>query len=302
MKVVKILLTALLFSFMASCASTSESGNGGPLNETEKEFVESLNNYKLTVISSPKNTEVDKPFAAPYVVQVKTVKGAVVPDFSVTVSYPAGKKNAEYVYKTEVLTTNKDGKVSFLPPVYSFTANTKIEFYVTPVAKKKLVIEAVKEKSVKADFKINSKFASKGAILAVWDFDERDKPSNNFFYMNGDLQDLGTTKIGNAPFSDISTLKLTPTELYKKNVEIIGNTYGYLVGGTVKYEKPYEKGDDGFTVYVIGEFWVINMENGEEVYRTTIKKTATDVKYNDAVKKAKRAVSRTFVEEIAEKL
>ena len=54
MKVVKILLTALVFSFMASCASTSESGNGGPLNDTEKEFVESLNNYKLTVISSPK--------------------------------------------------------------------------------------------------------------------------------------------------------------------------------------------------------------------------------------------------------
>ncbi len=302
MKVVKLFLTVTLFCLIASCASTSESGNGGPLNDTEKEFVESLANYKLSVISSPKFTEVDKPFATPYVVQVKTVKGAVVPDFSITVSYPASKKNSEYVFKTETLTSGKDGKVSFKPDSVSFTANTKIEFYITPVSKKKLVIDAVKERAVKADFKINSKFVSKGAILAVWDFDERDKPSNNFFYLNGDLQNLGTLKIGNAPFSDISTLKLTPQELYKKNVEIIGNTYGYLIGGTVKFEKPYEKDDSGYTVYCIGEFYVINMENGEEVFRTTVKKTSKNEKYNNAVKDCKKAVSKGFVDEMVEKL
>lgn len=302
MKVIKNLLLLIgIITLAASCASTS-SDSDTKLNDSEQAFIESLDNYKLSVVSSPKNTEFGKPFETPYIIQVKTPKGAVVSDLSITVSYPDSKKNSEYIFKTEKLTTDEKGRVSFLPGNTSFTADTTLKFYVTPVSKKKVVQEAAIEKGVSVKFSVLSKLIAKGAVLAVLEFNEKNQPSNNFYPLISELQAYGAKKAGNAPFSDSSILDMKSDELYKKNYEIIGTDFGYLIGGTVKYEKPFEKNDGIFYVYITAEFYILDMENGKEVYRTTINKTASDAKYNTAVSKCKKAVSKQLIVEVGDKL
>lgn len=302
MKVIKYLVILVIvgtFFNITSCASSQSIPTPVILNENETEFVESMKNYKISLIQSPKNTDFNKPFQKSYIVQVKDKEGKIQPNFKISVSYPSSKKNNEIIYKTENITTDSEGKISFLPENTNFTVSDYIYFYPAPNSNKQLLVDKLKENGLKTDFIIRSAIITKGAILAVWEYNEKDKPANNFYTLISELQASGTPKAGNAPYSDSTTIGLPAQEIYQKNYDIIGTDFGYLIIGTVKFEKPYEKINDIYNVYIIAEFKVIDMANGKELYQTVIQKTSQDAKYNNAVSACKKAVARQLINEIS---
>lgn len=310
MKVIKILKTVTAVLFMAaaiSCGSTSvDSSNDDSKNQApsvkDSEFIESLANYKINLIQTPKAADYNKPFATSFIVQVKNKSGAAVPNFPITIEYPSSKEKGKVVFTTKNVTTDNAGKVLFKPENTDFSVKSECSFYPTPVSNKKSTVNAAKEAGVKANFVIKSKLISSGAILFIWEYNEKGKPATNCYTVLSELQTRGATA-GNAPINQESMIGAANDVLYTRNKAIVENNFGYLICGTVKYVNPVQKNDDKtWTCSLVSEIYVIDMNNGKEIYRKTYSADATDAKYEKSISEARKVLAKVIVDNLVDNL
>lgn len=331
MKKYKIIATLVIASVFCSCQTSNVSNKQDNLNDIsepvieiknlkEIEYAESLTNIFIKSISSPKEIIKGRKFKEPFKFSVSKIQNiesqtestdenstttteTPVANFKVNVKYPSSKDKSELQFSTIELTSDENGIISFNPENTNFTCASSIQvFPAIPQdvnASDEVVINAIQQKKITKDIKIKSDIINKGAVLFVWEYNEKGRPTGNSYNILSELRKRGITLTGNAPVSDVSYIEKPLSELYQANFEIIGSTmYGYLLSGTLKFEQPVTKVEDGYTCTLVFQLDGIDMKTGDVIFSTTQSHSAQGSNWNNCVSKCKNELTVKIVDEL----
>ena len=331
MKKYKIIATVCIASVFCSCQTSKVSNKQDNLNDIsepvieiknlkEIEYAESLTNIFIKSISSPKEIIKGRKFKEPFKFSVSKIQNiesqtestdenstttteTPIANFKVNVKYPSSKEKAELQFSTIELTSDENGMISFNPENTNFTCASSIQvFPAIPQdvnASDEVVINAIQQKKITKDIKIKSDIINKGAVLFVWEYNEKGRPTGNSYNILSELRKRGITLTGNAPVSDVSYIEKPLSELYQANFEIIGSTmYGYLLSGTLKFEQPVTKVEDGYTCTLVFQLDGIDMKTGDVIFSTTQSHSAQGSNWNNCVSKCKNELTVKIVDEL----
>lgn len=331
MKKYKIIATVCIASVFCSCQTSKVSNKQDNLNDIsepvieiknlkEIEYAESLTNIFIKSISSPKEIIKGRKFKEPFKFSVSKIQNiesktestdenstttteTPIANFKVNVKYPSSKDKSELQFSTIELTSDENGMISFNPENTNFTCASSIE--VSPAipqdvnASDEVVINSIQQKKITKDIKIKSDIINKGAVLFVWEYNEKGRPTGNSYNILSELRKRGITLTGNAPVSDVSYIEKPLSELYQANFEIIGSTmYGYLLSGTLKFEQPVTKVEDGYTCTLVFQLDGIDMKTGDVIFSTTQSHSAQGSNWNNCVSKCKNELTVKIVDEL----
>lgn len=311
MKVLRVLITSTLLTFiLISCGSTNVETETktetiqqaqAPIVQKEDspadKFIKSLEGISLSFVSSPKATNVNKAFSSDFKFIVKDANGNPLADYPVSISFPSEKTDGEIIYNEIDIKTDANGTYSYKAEVPSFSADTTLAVYPTPIDNSDKVIDAAVSYCAEADWKVKSDIISKGAVLFIWDFNEKGRPINNSYEILSEFRTRGMSLVGNAPINETSYIGKSINTLYKENYEIIEAAYGYLIIGTVKFAKPVEPTDDNqYKCSLVADIQAVNMKNGKLIYSSTFNHDATGKNWNACVSKAKEELSTQIVD------
>ena len=331
MKKYKIIATVCIASVFCSCQTSKVSNKQDNLNDIsepvieiknlkEIEYAESLTNIFIKSISSPKEIIKGRKFKEPFKFSVSKIQNiesqtestdenstttteTPIANFKVNVKYPSSKEKTELQFSTIELTSDENGIISFNPENTNFTCASSIE--VSPAipqdvnASDEVVINVIQQKKITKDIKIKSDIINKGAVLFVWEYNEKVRPTGNSYNILSELRKRGITLTGNAPVSDVSYIEKPLSELYQANFEIIGSTmYGYLLSGTLKFEQPVTKIEDGYTCTLVFQLDGIDMKTGDVIFSTTQSHSAQGSNWNNCVSKCKNELTVKIVDEL----
>lgn len=335
MKKYKIIATVCIASVFCSCQTSkvnNEQDKSNTSNEIsepvieiknlkEIEYAESLTNIFIKSISSPKEIIKGRKFKEPFKFSVSKIQNiesqtestvensatttteTPIANFKVNVKYPSSKEKAELQFSTIELTSDENGMISFNPENTNFTCASSIQvFPAIPQdvnASDEVVINAIQQKKITKDIKIKSDIINKGAVLFVWEYNEKGRPTGNSYNILSELRKRGITLTGNAPVSDVSYIEKPLSELYQANFEIIGSTmYGYILSGTLKFEQPVTKVEDGYTCTLVFQLDGIDMKTGDVIFSTTQSHSAQGSNWNNCVSKCKNELTVKIVDEL----
>lgn len=265
------------------------------------DFYASLENTNIKIVEAPKYVTVGNTFKIPFKISVTDNQGNPLGNYPISVLVPSGKENNVVVSKVENLKTDENGKLSYMPAKTEFACKTVISFYPTPVNDDPELLEkALLTNKVSADYRVLSDLVRKGAVLFVWDFNEKDKPINNSYELLSEIRSYGIPMVGNAPVNDSSYIGKPVTTLYQENYEIIEDMYGYLIIGTIKFVKPVEPAEDGngYVCSLIADIKTVNMKNGQEVFSGAYTNETTGSNWNNAVSTCKKQLSAKIAEDL----
>lgn len=316
MKKNKIVLSALITSIiLTSCATTPEAAeNQDSANHSKDKapkaivvqespediFIKSLEGITVQKVSSPKEISKGRNFAAPFVFSVTKADGTPAEGFALTLEYPASKSEGSINFNKVELLTDAEGKISFTAEQPSFAVKTSVKAYPTPVSEDSSLAERLKPYTAEADWKVKSDLASKGAVLFVWDFNEKDRPVNNSYNIQAEFRSRGITMVGNGPIGETSYIG-KPQALYKDTYDIIGgNAYGYMIYGTIKFEQPVTALEDESGYYCIlkAEIEAVGMKKGDVIYSSVISYESKGKNWNECVSKGKEKLAELVVSDI----
>ena len=313
LKIKSIIVVSLVVA-LASCVSVPSDNNeknqsnkehsvykktaANSMDPAEKSFTASLDNIKIQLKSFPKKTSVGESFKSGFTVLATDKDGTPLSGFKLTVDYPSSKNDDVISYSTIDILTNSDGSYTFVPDVPSFSANAVVNFYPTPISDNKEVLDKCKKMGVSAGWKVQSDIIKTGAVLFVWDFNEKDKPVNNSYEILSEFRTRGMTLVGNAPVNETSYIGKSIQTLYKENYEIIENAYGYLIVGTVKYLTPVAALEDGngYSCTFSADLTAVRMKDGAVVFNKIFKKESFGKNWTECTSKGKEQLSKEVVD------
>ncbi len=313
MKFLKIIFGLFLAFTVFSCASTEKTITEideveiieeievievPPEPTPEELFIESLNNINLEFLQFPKTANFGKAFSSSFTVKVSDSLGNVLADYPVTFFYPQSKSNNIIEYAKTVVFTNEEGIAEYTQEPLNFSVKDNVIAYPAPAYENTDVLEACLNKSVQAPIKVRSNIISKGALLFIWDFNEKDRPINNSYEILSELRSYGITMVGNAPVNESSELNSPILELYKKNYEIVEAAYGYLICGSVKFIEPVTEVDGEYQCSLIADIKSVNMKTGELILEKTYSHVTTGSNWNKATSKCKEELSEIICEDL----
>lgn len=261
----------------------------------EEIFLFGLNDVSIEFTSVPKIANVNRAFSSNFSFTV-TKDGTPASDYPVTISYPSARKLNDISYTEIQVITDENGSYTYKPATPDFAVAAKLSVYPTPINDSEELINAAKEHKTEADWKVRSNIISKGAVLFIWDFNEKDRPVNNSYDVLSEFRTRGMTMVGNAPVNETSYIGKSLTSLYKENYEIIEDAYGYLIVGTIKFTKPVAPCDDGYLCSLIADIQAVNMKNGAKVFESTFTNEATGANWNKCVTKCKEELAEKIVD------
>lgn len=272
-------------------AENKSDGNKlGEKKSPEKEFIDYISDIQIKVVSSPSTTTKNKSFNAPFVVAV-TKEDKPLADFSVDVSFPVSRANDEISFEVRTMTTDSEGRISFVPDTPNFSCDSNAYFYPTPLTSDDNVVSAAKNINASAAWKVRTNLTSPQSMIYVFDYGASGRPGNNSFTMLRALRNLGFN-MGNAPINDSSYLSRSTADLYKTTRNIVGNNFSFMVSGTVKYSAPVQQVEDGYKCSLIAKIQCIDMSNGNVIYET--EREHTEVRRNEqtAINDCREALSQ----------
>ena len=312
----KIVLSALITTILlASCASTPAAVEEQPASHKPKEkapkaiilqespedhFIKSLEGISVQKVSSPKEISKGKNFAAPFVFSVTKADGTPAEGFALTLEYPASKTEGQISFNKTELITDAEGKISFTAEQPSFAVKTTVKVYPTPISEEPSLAERLKPFTAEADWKVKSDLAAKGAVLFVWDFNEKDRPVNNSYNIQAEFRSRGITMVGNGPIGETSYIG-KPKALYKDTYDIIGGSaYGYMIYGTIKFDQPVTALEDesGYYCVMKADIQAVSMKNGELIYSSVTTYESKGKNWNECVSKGKEKLAELVVSDI----
>ena len=313
-KIKSILISSIALFLICSCASTPEvtsekksenhkshtSKTAAAVETPEDKFIKSLEGISIKSTGTPKEVTNGRSFSTPFTFQVTAADGSALADFPVTISYPESKSEGKINFAKENLKTDENGNISFTPKTTSFAAKSKITAYPTKDFESETISERLQPYSAEAVWKVKSDIASKGAVLFVWDFNEKDRPVNNSYNIQAEFRSRGITMVGNGPVNETSYIG-KPKSLYKDTYDIIGgNQYGYLLYGTIKFAEPVTALEDESGYYCImkAEIEAVSMKDGSKIYSAVTTYESKGKNWNECVSKGKDKLSELVVDDI----
>lgn len=265
---------------------------------TESElFIQKIENINIKCVSSPSVVTKNKNFSSPYDFIISDNENNPVSKINITVTYPSVKKD-DILFSSVELISDENGRISFIPPKPTFACISTVTVYPTPINQDKEVLQVVNQKKVEVTWKVRSDAINKGAVLFIWDFNEKNKPVNNSYEILSEFRKRGMTMVGNAPVNDFEYIGRSLDFLYKENYEIIEASYGYLICGTVKFVKPVESCEEGYLCSLTSQIEALDMKNGNKVFSKSFNHEAIGKNWNDCVSKCKTELAQMIVEEI----
>lgn len=268
----------------------------------EELFIQSLTDVKLEIVQSPKTASYKKAFSSSFKAKVTSSDNIPLIDFPITICYPTNRTPEGLEFSTTEVKSDENGIVEYNSPALNFGIDDFVTFYPTPAFEDEAVISACKALSAQATIKSKSNITTKGALLFVWDFNEKNRPVNNSYEVMAELRSYGITMVGNAPVNESTDIGNSVEKLYKRNYEIVEDAYGYLVIGTVKFVEPVSAVEDGYFCSLISEITVVNMSNGKIVLQDSYTNQATGKNWSAAVSKCKEDLSVTICKDLVFKL
>jgi len=266
------------------------------LTAEENDFLNNLKNINLSVESSPAESIAGKEFKGPFVIKIADAEGNAIADYKVDITC----SNADYAFEKQTVSSDENGLITYSAPAPVSGINADLVF--TPActveSTKEVITNACAEKSVKALFKAKGNIANKGTILFVWDYNELGRPLNNSYDILSEIRSRGIYMAGNAPVSEISYFDKPLTEVYKQNRDIVGNMYGYLIVGQIKFVKPVEQVETEYLCSLIAEINVIDMSNGEVAFTNTFTNDALGSNWTKCVTKCKKELAGKIIDSI----
>ena len=315
-----IFVTVALAALLTACATTQPADKSSSAEATKKEqtkkhsevkeaspvekFIKSLEGISITKVSSPKEVNNGKSFAAPFIFNI-TKNDAALADFPVTVEYPVSKSADGINFIKSNLKSDENGNITFTADATTFAANTKIKAYPTPSSdiadsEGAELSEKLKPFTAEADWKVKSNIVTKGALLCIWDLNEKGKPGNNSYEIQSKFRSKGITLVGNGPVSE-STYIGKPQTLYRETLEYITpDAYGYLLYGTISFEQPVTANEDGngYTCIMKSEIEALSMKSGAKVYSKTITYESNGKNWHECVSNGKSNLAELAVTDI----
>lgn len=286
----KGLCISVLTTLALSCASTSKA----PKIEADKSetqivadssepaerelYAQKLASVKMSLASTPKETTKGKAFASPYIIQIVDQEEKPVELFELSVVYPSSKENGNIVFAEAAITTNSEGKASFLPPVPEFSFNSEISFFPNGNMEDAEIARIAKENTIKAAYKVQTNLKYSGGVIAIVDYNQNGKANmtNSISSSNilMSLMKLGFRGIGNIDLSS-QVVAGNNAKIYEKTKALVGNTSKFLIFGTIKIDS-YEKSADGITYKLTGEISCMDLTNGNITFASTDTVSYTD--------------------------
>lgn len=310
----RILFISALFTgiLLASCATKPADESTGkshqkkeipvveivePEPSPEEIFLSGLQDIKIQFTNIPSKTKKGKAFSTAYEVLVTDSQDQAISDFNLTFKVPVKKDENLIVFSEIDLITDENGKASYMPEKPLFAAKTSVFVYPGVPEGLNIAKTSLQTYEVSADFLSESDIANKGAILFVFEYNENGKsPKNSYDILSG-LRKKGVSMIGNAPISDTEYITASKTKIYKDNYAYVGNDFGYLIGGTVKYVNPVEKNEDGtYTAHMIAEIYGIEMKTGNVIFEEIKENTGSGANWSKAVDSCKTKLTADIVD------
>ena len=307
----------LAASLVLSCASTPKSTEIAnqpeesiqeevlPPPPTEAElYAQKLATTHIELIASPKETTKGKIFASPYQLTVKDTDGKPLGSVEISVTYPAKRENGLVVFSQTVITSDAEGKASFLPPVPEYAFNSEVSF--TPNGDfsnpeiAALSQSYTAEHALKAPFKVQTNLKSAGGVIALVDFNQNGNAitsnpvSSSNLLMT--LMKLGFTRIGNIDLTS-QVVVGDDTKIFNRAKSIVGNTSQYLVYGTIKIDST-EKTDAGISYTLTGIVKAMSLQTSEVTFALEKTVTVTDKNDWNALANARKTLADEIANEI----
>ena len=287
-----VLVFCLLFS---SCLTTKESGDSATPQQQEEVSLDNISENTSTAAEeteSPLEPELPPPpplpnlslqsGKTPAAIRVgqsfKTNFTATVVDkdtnlaaegITVTVTYPANKKNATITFATTELTTDATGTVTFTPPDTSFTCNSEITFSVE---------SRDGRENTTIPYQVKTDRYNKGGNIAIVDYGLTGNPirdnSRSASALLTALIRNGFSSIGNVDFVN-EVHSGDQEKIYQAAFKLIGNNSNFLVYGTVKYNGEVTQKDGVYYTPLIGDLTCLEMRTGKELFHTVIEVVGT---------------------------
>lgn len=307
MKVNKSLFFVSIICILASCASNKveaveESVEEAPVEieevivvpepTPEELFIDSLANVKLEFIQTPKTAAYNKAFSSSYKLSVTDETGTGISNYPVTLFYPSARNGMELEYTKVEVNSNEEGIVEFTPDPIKCGINDYVVAYPTPAFDSDDVYNACLNIAAKGQIKVRSDIVTKGCLLFIWDYNEKDRPVNNSYEILSELRSYGITLSGNAPVNETKDIGAPIQKLYKENYEIVEDAYGYLICGTIKFVEPVTQVDDGYNCKMVADITAVNMKNGNVQFEKTFTNEATGKNWSSATKNCKEELAQ----------
>ncbi|MCR4579764.1 MAG: hypothetical protein K5681_05400 [Treponema sp.] len=314
MKVInRFLISTGLVLSLAACATTEVEKESVISNEQKEEIVEETiaapteeelysqlikDDVTITFISGPSVTNLNKSFAKPYIFAVKHADSSAYSDFDIEITYPASKSQTGLDYASQIIKSDSQGLVTYNPEKAAFSANAFVSAKPALLYDDENVKAAAAEKEVKAPYQVKSDIASKGAVLFIWDYNEKGRPVNNSTHVQSEFRTRGITLVGNGPVNETSYIGKN-SALYRDTYEIIGgDAYGYLISGTIKFANPVTADGDEYVCSLIAEITGIKMKDGSQIFTGSYSHEARGKNWNESTSKCKEELAKIIVDNL----
>lgn len=268
----------------------------------EQIYAESISSILISQVSVPKNTIKGTAFSAPFVAKITDSEGNPLPSYEVSVSIPVSRNDGIIQFDKENIISAEDGTITITSGKPAIACKSEIS--ISPAVPEDLDSEdetlkaAVEAKTLKLPYIVKSDIINKGTVLFVYDFNERNNPTQNSSTILSEIKKRGVWRIGNAPVSDKSYIGKPLKNLYEANYEIIEDEFGYLLYGTVKFETPVTEVEDGYSCTLKVDLVGIEMKKGKQVFSTTVTHSAVGANWNKCVSKCKDEIAVKVVDEL----
>lgn len=242
------------------------------ITEPETEIVvNEKNSYILKKVSSPIATRNGRAFKAPFIISISNENNVPSVGVPVLVKYPVKKEAGIIIYNTDTLLSNEKGIVTFESPIPTISCSSEIVFSTE---------NGNSNEFLSIPYQVYTNKLGNGVSISLLDYTQSGTPiTNNSLSSSALLTAMykkGFSNIGNSDF--VNEIHSDNLELLYRNAKVLfANRINYLVFGTVKYDTPIEKLENGqFQVTMTTTFRVMDTANGTILLNDSITTTVAD--------------------------
>lgn len=274
---------------------------------SKSQYKKLLQDIKISVLSSPRDTVKGKAFNVPYKIQVTNLAGEPLASLKMTAEYPVSRKQESVNFARAEIVTDENGVAEFTAPVPELSASASVLFYPQAPSSSPDLIKQASAIAAEAPWKVKSNLGARtGILVSIADYRQDGKynvgngsqPSAQA--LTGNLWKAGFMGAQNADFHN-SVDADDPARIRNDALkQLNGNSlFKYVIYGRVKYAGEITKDADGyFCVTFNGDLGALSIATGEVLLKATKSVTVKDKSEWQAVSNAQKEMAKLFCEEV----
>ncbi|MBO4546458.1 MAG: hypothetical protein J5700_02655 [Treponema sp.] len=288
-------------------ANKKESAPASTAISSKSQYKKLLQDIKISVLSSPKETVKGKPFVSPYKIQVTNLAGEPLASLKMTAEYPASRNQESVNYAKAELVTDSKGAAEFNAPVPELAASASVLFYPMPPSSDPDLIKQASAIAAQAPWKAKSNLGARtGILVSIADYKQNgtynigngSQPSAQALTSN--LWRAGFMGAQNADFHN-SVDADDPVRIRNDALkQLSGNSlFKYVIYGRVKYASQITQDADGYySVTFNGDLGALSIPTGEVLLKASKSVTVKDKSEWKAISNAQQEMAKLFCEEV----